>query len=240
VNVASNAPASVTNTGTVSGGGETNTSNNTASDPTTINTSGGGGSAPQSDDFNTSSLNTSLWNFVNAVGNGSFTMTGTQVSLTVPAGSNHDPSFGGTNSTAHIIQRVSNTDFTVETKFDSIPSQQYTFEGLTVEQDASNYLRMEFGSTGSTLIVQAASVLSGNTAALQSATVTGATSSLWIRVQRQGATWTVSWSTNGSTYQTLGAFTQGLTVSGIGPYVGNYNAVSPPAFTATVDYFHSM
>ena len=38
VNVASNAPASVTNTATVSGGGETNTSNNTAGDVTTINT----------------------------------------------------------------------------------------------------------------------------------------------------------------------------------------------------------
>jgi uncharacterized repeat protein (TIGR01451 family) len=38
VNVASNAPASVTNTATVSGGGEANTSNDTASDPTTITT----------------------------------------------------------------------------------------------------------------------------------------------------------------------------------------------------------
>ncbi len=36
VNVASSAPASVTNTATVSGGGETNTANDTASDPTTI------------------------------------------------------------------------------------------------------------------------------------------------------------------------------------------------------------
>jgi uncharacterized repeat protein (TIGR01451 family) len=36
VNVAANGPASVTNTATVSGGGETNTSNDTASDPTTI------------------------------------------------------------------------------------------------------------------------------------------------------------------------------------------------------------
>src|SRR5439155_1751868 len=34
----SDAPASVTNTATVSGGGETNTANNTATDPTTINT----------------------------------------------------------------------------------------------------------------------------------------------------------------------------------------------------------
>jgi uncharacterized repeat protein (TIGR01451 family) len=36
VNVAANAPALVTNTATVSGGGETNTANNSASDPTTI------------------------------------------------------------------------------------------------------------------------------------------------------------------------------------------------------------
>src|SRR5438552_813971 len=36
VNVAANAPASVTNTATVSGGGDTNAANNTASDPTTI------------------------------------------------------------------------------------------------------------------------------------------------------------------------------------------------------------
>jgi CSLREA domain-containing protein/uncharacterized repeat protein (TIGR01451 family) len=38
VNVASNAPASVTNSAAVSGGGETNTGNDTASDPTTITT----------------------------------------------------------------------------------------------------------------------------------------------------------------------------------------------------------
>ena len=36
VNVAANAPATVTNTATVSGGGETNTSNNTSSDLTTV------------------------------------------------------------------------------------------------------------------------------------------------------------------------------------------------------------
>jgi endonuclease G len=39
VNVSSNAPASITNTATVSGGGDANLANNTASDPTTINAS---------------------------------------------------------------------------------------------------------------------------------------------------------------------------------------------------------
>jgi uncharacterized repeat protein (TIGR01451 family) len=41
--VASNAPASITNTATVSGGGETNSANDTASDPTTINAASAGG-----------------------------------------------------------------------------------------------------------------------------------------------------------------------------------------------------
>lgn len=40
VNVASNAPSSLTNTATVSGGGELNTTNNTATDPTTISSGG--------------------------------------------------------------------------------------------------------------------------------------------------------------------------------------------------------
>ena len=42
VSVASNAPASVLNTVTVAGGGETNTSNDTATDPTTVSSSGFG------------------------------------------------------------------------------------------------------------------------------------------------------------------------------------------------------
>ena len=45
VTVATNAPASVTNTAAVSGGGDVNPANNTASDVTIINTSGGSGGA---------------------------------------------------------------------------------------------------------------------------------------------------------------------------------------------------
>jgi uncharacterized repeat protein (TIGR01451 family) len=42
VNVAANAPANITNTATVSGGGDINTANNTASDPTLVVPAGGG------------------------------------------------------------------------------------------------------------------------------------------------------------------------------------------------------
>ncbi|HSR06745.1 MAG TPA: hypothetical protein VLM42_06315, partial [Bryobacteraceae bacterium] len=46
--------------------------------------------APVSDDFNGASLNTSLW--TTALSGGSTSMSGTQLTLTAPAGSNHDPS----------------------------------------------------------------------------------------------------------------------------------------------------
>ena len=42
VNVAANAPANITNTATISGGGDTNAANNTANDPTLVTPAGGG------------------------------------------------------------------------------------------------------------------------------------------------------------------------------------------------------
>src|ERR1700729_1912027 len=106
---------------------------------------------PVTDNFNTSSLNTGLWTFVNPVGNGSFSMTGTQLKLNVPPGSNHDPAFGGVDSSVRVVQTVANGDFLVTAKFDSIPavSQTYISEGILVEQDSTHYLQFEFGNTGS-------------------------------------------------------------------------------------------
>jgi uncharacterized repeat protein (TIGR01451 family) len=234
VNVANNAPSSVINTATVSGGGAPNSS---ASDPTTIGSSGGAG--PVSDNFDETALNTGLWTFVNPVGNGSFSVNGTHLLLNVPAGSNHDPAFGGSDNAVRVIQSISNVDFTVVTKFDSIPSLQYQLQGILVEQDSANYLRLQFVSTGSSLIVTANKILSHNETGILSSPILGATSSLWLQVQRGGSTWTIAWSTDGSTYNTLGSFVQALTVADLGLFVGNYNPTtsSAPAFTASVDYF---
>jgi hypothetical protein len=86
-------------------------------------------------------------------------MTGTQPKLNVPAGSNHDPAFGGTDNSVRVVQSIANTDFTGTVKFDSIPNQFYEFEGIVVNQDAANYLRFQFGSTASTLYVTASVIL---------------------------------------------------------------------------------
>ncbi|HEY2016498.1 MAG TPA: N,N-dimethylformamidase beta subunit family domain-containing protein, partial [Bryobacteraceae bacterium] len=240
VNVAANAPASVTNAASVSGGGETNTANDTASDATTI---GAAASAPVTDNFNTSSLNTSLWTLVNPVGDGSFAMTGTQLKLNAPAASNHDPAFGGADNSVRVVQSIANADFQATVKFDSIPSQQYQFEGILVEQDAANYLRFQFASSATSLHVAASQILSHNeTIVVDNAiTLPAGTASLWLRIQRTGNTWTETWSTDGANFSPAGSFTLALTTTDIGPFAGNYNptASASPALSALVDSFVS-
>jgi hypothetical protein len=199
---------------------------------------------PVGDNFNSSSLNTGLWAAVDPVGNGSYSMPGSQLRLSVPGGSNHDPTFGGVNNSVRVVQAVGSVDFGVEVKFDSVPTQQYQFQGLLVEQDTSNYLRFQMGSTGSALVINASKIVSRaeTTAVGGVVPVPNGTSSFWIRVQKSGNNWIYSWSTNGSTYSTVGTFTQAMTVSRIGPFVGNYNpnAAVAPGFSALVDYFANM
>ena len=232
VNVSGNAPSTVINTATVSGGGESNTSNDAASDPTAIG-------SPVSDNFNSSTLNASLWKFVNPLGDGSFSLNGSELLLNVPAATNHDPALGGADNAVRVVQPVENVDFTVDVKFDSSPTQRYQFEGVLVEQDPANYLRFQIGSTGTSLRVGATMIVNHNETSLLNAMISPPveTTSLWLRIQKSGTTWTEFWSANGAAFNNVGSFTQSLSLVDIGPFVGNYNASGAPATTARIDYF---
>jgi hypothetical protein len=139
---------------------------------------------------------------------------------------------------------MSNSDFSIEVKFDSIPTLQYQFEGVLVEQDAANYLRFQFGSTGSILVLNTSEILSHAETALLQTTLSlpPGTASLWMRIQRSGATWTTKWSTDGTNYSTLGSFNGALTVADVALFSGNYNPnqTLAPAFAVLVDYFHNI
>jgi hypothetical protein len=175
-------------------------------------------SPPVTDNFNMSSLNTSLWRFLNPVSNVSFSMTGTQLELNAPGGSN-------------------SVDFPVAAKFDSIPSPQYQFEGFVVDQNSASCLPFQIGF-GSSVDVDASEVLSGNQTGLFADSITppGGTTSVWLRVQRSGDTWTEAWSRNGTTFNTAGSFTLALTTTDIGLFTGNYGSPAP-AFSALVESF---
>ena len=236
VNVAANAPATLTNTASVSGGGESNTANNSASDPTTITPASTG--APVSDDFFSSTLNSSLWTFVNPLGDGSYQMTGTHLQLSVPAGAAHDAWTSG-NNTVRMVQNVSDVDFQAEAKFDSAVAQPYQIQGILVEQDTSNYLRFDVYRDATSVQIFSAAIVSGTPGVKLGNPIPSSGPPVWLRVQRSGTSWTFSWSTDGTTFNTAGTFSQAIIVNRVGIFGGNTasNPSASPAFVASVDYF---
>ena len=194
-----------------------------------------------SDDFNSSSLNTSVWTFVNPLSDATLSLigTGTQdalLSIAIPAGQEHDVWTGG-NFAPRIMQQANNTDFEVEAKFQSVLNSGYQLQGIIVEQDASNYIRFDFVRTESNLTIFAATIISG-TATSKGQTVITANNPLYLRVKRQGDQWTQTYSYNGSTWTSAATFSQSLTVSKVGVFIGNaVYANNAPAFTGLIDYF---
>jgi uncharacterized repeat protein (TIGR01451 family) len=202
---------------------------------TVRNIAGAQTTVPVSDEFTGMSLNTSLWTFVNPVGDGSFKMTGTNILLQVPAGKSHDLWTGGENA-VRIVQPVSNSDFDVRAKFDSAVTQQYQAEGILVEQDGLNYLRFDLLSDGTTPRMFSGSISSGNASTRINQAIT-ASSPIWLRVMRSGNTFTFSYSKDGISFTAAGTYSQVLTVNRVGLY--GDNGVPSPALTASVDYFRS-
>jgi regulation of enolase protein 1 (concanavalin A-like superfamily) len=135
-----------------------------------------------------------------------------------------------------VVQTVSNADFEVESKFDSLGTSAFQDEGIVVEQDASTVLRFDVYNAGGSIILFAASV-SGATASVKVAQTLGAaTAPFWMRVKRTGSSWLFTYSLDGLTWLMGGSFTFAMTVAKVGPYAGNSGS-PPPAWTATVDYF---
>ena len=105
-----------------------------------------------SDDFSSPTLNTALWTFMDPVGDATLSMTGTQVSISVPAGTGHDVWNTG-NFAPRIMQPANNTDFEIEAKFDSALNGQNQMNGIIVEQDSGNFLRFDFYSTSENTMI---------------------------------------------------------------------------------------
>ena len=186
-----------------------------------------------SDDFNSTGLNTDLWQFVDPLDDGSVAMTGSQVSISVPAGTAHNVWTGG-NFAPRIIQDVDDTDFVIEVKFDSLLSEGYQMEGVLIGQDDLNYLRLDFFNDGSDTRIYCAAFSNGQPTTINDETISSG-SPLYMRVDRAGDLWTQSYSTDGSSWTELPGFTFAMQMNTIGIFAGN--AGGNPAFSMLADYF---
>ena len=186
-----------------------------------------------SDDFDAPNLNTKVWTFVSPRDDSSLLMSNAQLSISVPGNTSHDAWRDGIN-TPRIIQAVDNTDFELEIKFTSIPSQKYQQQGILVQQDNDNFIRFEFHHDGSNLRVYMASLVNRSLATQHFDVITGG-ANLYMRVKRVGDQWTQSYSYDGANFTAEPSFSRPITVSQIGAFIGN-SSPTAPSYTGVIDY----
>jgi hypothetical protein len=213
-----------------------------APNPIELWRSGQGGSSPShgpvSDNFNKTVLDTSLWTFMNPVGDATVTVNGSQALISLPPGQTHDLWTAG-NRSARLMQSISDVDFEVEAKFDSIVDTAFQMQGILAEQDGGNYVRFEVHSAGYETRLFCVTYTDG-VPAVRTLTPIALGSSVWLRLHRTGATWTGLWSTDGVSFTTGAVFTQVLAVTRVGPFAGNNaggDGGASPGFTAAINYF---
>jgi regulation of enolase protein 1 (concanavalin A-like superfamily) len=198
-------------------------------------------SAIVSDDFNSATLNASLWTFINPLGDASLKMVQSDkqhglLSIVVLAGKPHDIWTEG-NKAPRIMQNANDTDFEIEVKYESALSKMYQTQGIIVEKNRDNYLRLEFHSDGTNTRIFAATFLNGvPTSKINSAIAPNAVAPLYLRVKREADLWTLFYSLDGKKWTATGSFTYVTRVTKVGPFIGNEGNPAP-AFTGLIDYF---
>ena len=190
--------------------------------------------APVSDAFNESSLNTNLWT-VKAPAGGTASLSGGELLITVPGGSNHQ-AYTPLNA-IRVIQAVSNANFDVYVKVNSqlTASAQDSFAGLLVGGDGSDWIYYYAYTDGTNVDLLCASVDGGaQNIRLNTIPFSGYPVPTYLRLQRSGTTYTAYWSADAATWTSAGSFNDSLVVSHLGPFAGNNNsnAANAPGVSA--------
>jgi LmbE family N-acetylglucosaminyl deacetylase len=190
-----------------------------------------------SDEFNAPALNTSVWTFVDPVGDVTLGLEGTHAAFSVPAGARHDL-WSNVDEVPRLLQAAPNSDFEVEAKWDSAVTTQYQIQGFLVEQDANDLLRLEVHYEHPQPRLFIARLRNGIASVIAERTVAGG-APIYLRIKRVGSTWKFSYSGDGASWALGAHFTNDLSVNAIGPFAGN-SGNSPPAFVGRLDYFREV
>ncbi len=189
-----------------------------------------------SDDFNRGAIAPLPWTVHDPVGDAAVGLDGTRAILSVPAGTDHNID-KSSNRSVRLMQPTLDSDFELEVKFESLPTQKYQMEGLLIEESADRYLRFDFHSDGNDLRLFASSIANGGMSTRHNkVAVPGAGQTLYMRVGRSGDLWTHTYSYDGTTWHTAGTFSFAMSVTSSGVFAGNASGSTSPAFTAVVDY----
>jgi uncharacterized repeat protein (TIGR02543 family) len=188
-----------------------------------------------SDDFNACAPE-GHWTFSDPLGHSSHRIVGAGtgeawLEIAIPAGIANNP--WNNYNAPRLMQPIANADFEIEVKFLSAVTLRHQMQGLFIEQDAANYLRFDVHHDGSTMRIFASSMTNGVSQARYNVPIAAGTP-LYMRVKRQGAEWTQSYSYDGTNWIAAAAFSRTLTTTKAGVFAGT--AGDNPAHTVRADY----
>ncbi len=196
---------------------------------------------PVSENFDGPTLNTALWTFINPKSDATVVMNGTAATINVPQGSIHDPFTPG-SAAVQLMESITNTDFKVQARFQSTVEINIQQEGIIARQDDTNFLAFKVYSDGSNVHIYAGQTTNGTPTNITDTIINVTQAPIWLQLERSGNNWVGKWSTDGVNFTTGASFSYALTISQVGPFAANFNAIatSAPAFTAIVDYFFNV
>ncbi len=107
-----------------------------------------------------------------------------------------------------------------------------------MEENTDNWLRFNIQHDGDSYRIVAATYVNSQLTTRGDLKNLSLTTPMYLRVNRAGNTWTLSYSLNGQTWTPVATFDQALNVTATGLYAGNVGkSNNAPATTVLVDYF---
>ncbi len=190
-----------------------------------------------SDDFSGAFLDPE-WEYKGVAGTATLGSDGTDDYVVIDSPTGAAVSASDFLTSPRLMQGVSNTDFQITAGFLTDPDQVFQEHGLLVVQNEQNFIRFDtaFTSVGTTLI--AGFTQNGTTEFRIFNAVADPQDLRYLRLTREGNTWTFETSGDGSVWQEWLTTDQGLFVWEVGVFAGSIAfGGTPPGYEAKVDFF---
>ena len=194
---------------------------------------------PVSDDFDGCGVLDPVWTWVDPLGQADYTLTGSQVKITIPPDANYEVWRNGNNG-ARLLQEVANTDFAVTMKVESSVTQAYQLQGILIEAEEDQFIRIDFYHDGESLRFFAGRVENGAPRIYKNVVIPDPASEMYMLVRRTGDRWQLYYGYQpGGPWTSVGSFNYSIHVQRVGLFAGSHPATgaTAPGHTAVFDYF---
>ena len=175
-----------------------------------------------------------LWQLFTPAG-GTVAVANAHLTLTVPAGSNHDTLLPANNA-VRVLQPIGNYDFDVAIKIDSpiTATDPGTSRGLMVLADSQDFITFALVTDGTNISLTARTVTAGvATTVFNQASFNEYHNPICLRLTRTGTAYTAYYSPDGVVWIQAASFVDAGVPAFIGPFASNYNK-TPASAVAVV------